>query len=215
MAASSDASRWSTSTGSISAGSCPALTASPTSTFTLSTRPATVGPIIQLRRASTVPMPKSSGAKLPSWTQAIVNLMGASGPDRIITKRNRPISSAAKQANRRRRLIEEENDSGGPFEWLLRLGTTAHRIGRTNPWVNLPPLDRTIGWPNLTWTSCPCAFTASVDAHFLLHRFSHRLLRIAHGSELLDDCIAKPGSTSELHQLMFAIREEIRDLQHG
>ena len=62
-----------------------------------------VGPIIQLRRASTVPMPNTEGLKVPLVTRVSVTLTGASGPVRKATKTIAPprASTAAATAMRR------------------------------------------------------------------------------------------------------------------
>ena len=74
------------STGSISASSWPALTGSPTSTITRSTRPAAVGPISQARRASTVPVPNRLGDSEASATLTTVTRVADSGPERTAMK---------------------------------------------------------------------------------------------------------------------------------
>ena len=101
--ASSAARRWSRSTGSISANGWPGCTAWPTSTFTLSTRPATVGPTIQLRCASTWPMPKMVGLTLPFCTCVTCTLVGASGPVRSATQASAPNNTTARPPSSRRR----------------------------------------------------------------------------------------------------------------
>ena len=101
--ASSAAMRWSRSTGSISASSWPGCTLSPTSASTRSTRPAAVGPTIQPRRASTVPMPKAVGLTVPVPTCATVTLTGASGPLRTSTNATPPSTARPRPASNKRR----------------------------------------------------------------------------------------------------------------
>ena len=146
--ASSAASRWSRSTGSISASAWPGCTAWPTSTCTPSTRPATVGPTSQLRRASTWPMPKISGVTRPFCTVVTCTFTGASGPVRSATNASAPSSASAKPPSSKRRevvgfiIVMRGSPGGVGCGWGGRQGRAGTGRTRRAPAGGWPPPGR-------------------------------------------------------------------------